>query len=65
MRAAETPTWRVLLIGGNSGSGKTSVARQLGLHFGVPWAQVDDFRLVMQRSTIPTDRPAAALLRRD
>lgn len=58
MRAAETPTWRVLLIGGNSGSGKTTVARQLGLHFGVPWAQVDDFRLIMQRSTISTDQPA-------
>ncbi len=58
MATAETPAWRVLLIGGNSGSGKTTVASQLGRRFGVAWAQVDDFRLALQRVTTPTDRPA-------
>jgi 2-phosphoglycerate kinase len=55
--AAETPAWRVLLIGGNSGSGKTTLARALGLRFGIPWAQVDDFRLALQRMTTPADQP--------
>ena len=47
--------WTVLLIGGISGAGKTTVARQLGLHLGLPWLQVDDLRLALQRSraTLP------------
>ena len=45
--------WKVLLLGGNSGAGKTTLARQLGIHFSVQWSQVDDFRLVLQRLTTP------------
>lgn len=45
----------VLLIGGPSGTGKTTVAEQLGLRLGIPWLQVDDLRLALQygRVTLP------------
>lgn len=46
----QQPDWKVLLIGGPSGVGKTLVARQLGLCFGAPWLQVDDLRLSLIRS---------------
>ena len=42
--------WAVLLIGGVSGAGKTVVARQLGLEFGVAWLQVDYLRLALPHS---------------
>ena len=42
--------WTVLLIGGSSGVGKTRAAKQFGRHLGVPWLQVDDLRLSLQRS---------------
>jgi len=42
--------WTVLLIGDVSGAGKTVVARQLGLEFGVSWLHVDDLRLALQHS---------------
>ena len=47
--------WEVLLIGGISGSGKTTVAKQLGLRLSLPWLQVDDLRLALQwsRVTLP------------
>jgi 2-phosphoglycerate kinase len=50
-----TIPWTVLLIGGSSCTGKTTVAAELGRRFGVPWAQVDDFRLALQRSTSPKE----------
>lgn len=49
----EQPNWDVLLIGGHSTSGKSTVARKLGQRFGVPVSQVDDYRLVLQRATNP------------
>ncbi len=51
-------SWTVLLLGGSSGSGKTTIAERLGLALGVPWAQVDDFRLALQRTTTPEQQPA-------
>jgi 2-phosphoglycerate kinase len=47
----------VLLIGGSSGTGKTILARQLGLGLGIPWLQADDLRLALQRIqvTLPKD----------
>jgi 2-phosphoglycerate kinase len=42
--------WRVLLLGGASGVGKSTIAAQLGRHLGIPWLQVDDFRLALMRS---------------
>jgi len=56
MHAARS--WTVLLIGGASGSGKTTIAERLGLALGIPWAQVDDFRLALQRATAPEQQPA-------
>lgn len=44
------PSWEALLLGGVSGTGKSTVARQLGLRFGIPWLQVDLFRLAFQHS---------------
>lgn len=57
-RLTREPSWQVLLIGGNSGAGKTTVARELGLHFEIPWLQVDDLRLMLEWNTEPVQRPA-------
>ena len=54
----DTPDWKVLLIGGNSGAGKTVIARQLAQHFAVGLAEVDDFRLVLERMTTQEQQPA-------
>ena len=45
--------WRILLFGGASGIGKSTVAMRLGQRLGVPWLQVDDFRLAFVRSGVP------------
>jgi 2-phosphoglycerate kinase len=47
----------VLLIGGNSGAGKSVISRRLAKRFGVGLAEVDDFRLVLQRMTTPEQQP--------
>ncbi len=49
--------WKVLLIGGHSGAGKTVVARDLAHQYGVGLAEVDDFRLALQRMTAPAQQP--------
>ena len=53
MTMTEQPNWDVLLIGGHSTSGKSTVGRQLGRRFAVPVSQVDDYRLILQRATNP------------
>ncbi len=45
--------WRILLLGGASGIGKSTVAMRLGQRLGIPWLQVDDFRLAFVRSGVP------------
>ena len=52
---------RVLLIGGSSGVGKTSVAKQLGLSWGASWLHVDDIRLALQRSRVTLPEMTEAL----
>jgi 2-phosphoglycerate kinase len=42
--------WRVLLLGGASGVGKSTIAARLGRQLGLPWLQVDDLRLALVRS---------------
>ena len=44
--------WSVLLIGGHSASGKSTVARRIGLSLGVSWMMVDDLRLAFQRAGV-------------
>ena len=59
-RAAGGAEWYVLLIGGSSGIGKTTVAARLALRLGVPWLMVDDLRLALMRSGLPVpDNPHA------
>jgi 2-phosphoglycerate kinase len=50
--------WQVLLIGGTSGVGKTSVAREVARHFDMPLSQVDGYRLMLERTTSPDAFPA-------
>src|SRR2546428_10178824 len=53
-----TRSWQVLLIGGPSGVGKTSVSYRLANHFGVGITEVDDFQVLLERMTTPEQQPA-------
>jgi 2-phosphoglycerate kinase len=53
-----SPSWKVLLIGGHSGTGKTLVSRRLAHRYAVGLAEVDDFRLVLDRMNA-RDQPSA------
>jgi 2-phosphoglycerate kinase len=50
--------WQVLLLGGPSGTGKTSVSYRLARHFGVGITEVDDFQVMLMRMTTPEQLPA-------
>ncbi|MEO8561621.1 MAG: AAA family ATPase [bacterium] len=50
--------WQVLLIGGTSGVGKTSIAREVARAFDVTLAQSDAFRLMLERATTSETHPA-------
>src|SRR5262245_9056051 len=43
--------WKVLLIGGSSGVGKTVVARELAKHLSQSLLLLDDIRLALQEAT--------------
>ena len=51
-------SWQVLLIGGPSGAGKTSVSYRIAQHFGVGITEVDDFQVILEHMTTPTEQPA-------
>jgi 2-phosphoglycerate kinase len=51
-------TWQVLVLGGASGVGKTSVSYRLAHAFGVGLTEVDDFQVVLERMTTPKQQPA-------
>jgi 2-phosphoglycerate kinase len=53
----DTNDWRVLLIGGNSGVGKTHLAKELGRQLGIPFLMVDDIRIALQQATTPEQQP--------
>lgn len=49
--------WRVLLIGGSSGVGKTRVAQTLARQRGLSVLLVDDIRMSIQQVTTPAEQP--------
>jgi 2-phosphoglycerate kinase len=49
--------WRVLLIGGSSGVGKTVAARALAKHLSLPLLLLDDVRLALQAATSNETHP--------
>jgi 2-phosphoglycerate kinase len=51
------PEWKVLLIGGSSGLGKTTMAQAVARHFGISTLLVDDIRLALQQITLPDQQP--------
>ncbi|MGH2558423.1 MAG: hypothetical protein ACRDJH_05105 [Thermomicrobiales bacterium] len=57
MIADRAPEWTALLIGGPSVVGKSTVAKQIARHLGVPWLQVDDLRLALQWSRVTLPEP--------
>ncbi|HZQ37764.1 MAG TPA: hypothetical protein VFD32_17670 [Dehalococcoidia bacterium] len=50
--------WQVLLFGGASGVGKTSVSYRLAHAFRAGLSEVDDFHIVLKRLTTPEQQPA-------
>lgn len=50
-------SWQVLLLGGPSGVGKTSVSYRLAHHFGIGITEVDDFQVILECMTTPTEQP--------
>ena len=53
----KSPIWKVLLIGGASGSGKTSVSYDVARYFGVGITLVDDFQAILEKMTTPEQQP--------
>jgi 2-phosphoglycerate kinase len=51
------PRWKVLLIGGGSGVGKTMLTQVLAHWFGVSVLLIDDLRLALQQMTSPAQHP--------
>lgn len=49
--------WDVLLIGGASGVGKSSLSYPLARQFGVALTEVDDFQVILERMTTPEQQP--------
>jgi 2-phosphoglycerate kinase len=49
--------WRVLLIGGSAGVGKTTAAQELARHLSIPLLLADDIRLALQAVTTSAQQP--------
>ncbi|MBB5965385.1 hypothetical protein [Planomonospora venezuelensis] len=52
-----TRNWKVLLIAGASGTGKSRVSYPLARHYGVPIVEVDDIVEALQAMTTPEQQP--------
>lgn len=52
------PNWNVLLLGGPSGVGKSSVSYTLARHFGVGICEIDDLYIVAKQISTPAQQPA-------
>ncbi|MCL2565929.1 MAG: hypothetical protein FWE24_09015 [Defluviitaleaceae bacterium] len=50
--------WDILLIGGASGTGKTSISLPLARHYGIDLVRVDDFQMMLGAVTTPVTHPA-------
>lgn len=50
-------SWQVLLVGGASGTGKTSVSYRLAHHFDIGITEIDDFQVILERMTTPEQQP--------
>ena len=50
--------WDVLIIGGASGCGKTSISRQIARHYNIDLVRVDDFQMMLEAMTTPETLPA-------
>lgn len=50
-------SWDVFLIGGASGTGKTSVSYRFAHHFGAGLTEVDDLHLAVHKMTTPEQQP--------
>jgi 2-phosphoglycerate kinase len=50
--------WQVLLLGGPSGVGKTTVSYRLARHFDIGITEVDDFQALLERMTTAEQQPA-------
>jgi 2-phosphoglycerate kinase len=53
----ERRVWQVLLIGGASGVGKTSVSYRLAHRYGIGITEIDDFQVILERMTTPEQQP--------
>jgi 2-phosphoglycerate kinase len=49
--------WQVLVIGGASGSGKTSISYRLAHYFGVGITEADDIHCALMQMTTPEQQP--------
>jgi 2-phosphoglycerate kinase len=54
---APQPRWHVLLVGGASGVGKTTLAHGVGRHYGVNVTQIDDIQAALEAVTTPEQQP--------
>ncbi|MER8041746.1 hypothetical protein [Streptomyces sp. NPDC094032] len=54
----KAPDWRVLIVGGASGMGKTEVSRRLARLYGVPVVEIDDVVEALLAVTRPEHLPA-------
>jgi 2-phosphoglycerate kinase len=62
---ARPRTWHVLLVGGPSGAGKTTLAAELGRRHGVNVTQLDDVQVAIETLCTPEQQPALHLWRTD
>lgn len=56
-KVREVPDWRVLVVGGASGMGKTRVSRELARRYGVPVVELDDVVEALLAVTRPEHLP--------